>query len=117
MRCILFAFALLTPGMGLAATACSFETECFEAEACGDAAFLFEFSDNGGGARLQQGLSASTEFEDMGGYVVRADQTSVSYAFEGSGATYFLTVAGDDARLSVHMEGPVVATYLGVCER
>ncbi|MEL6242577.1 MAG: hypothetical protein AAFV87_02795 [Pseudomonadota bacterium] len=116
MRIAATCIALALPCVVSATTYCSFEQECFEADACGDAAFLFEYTDNANGARLQQGVTASTEFGDLGGYVMRRDETSVSYAFEGPGAMYFLTVEDAVARLSVHMEGPIVVTYLGRCE-
>ena len=116
MRIAAVCLAMALPGMVSATTYCSFEQECFEADACGDAGFLFEYIDNANGARLQQGVTASTEFGDLGGYVLRRDESSVSYAFEGPGAMYFLTVENAAARLSVHMEGPMVVTYLGRCE-
>ena len=101
-----------------AKTYCVFETECFEADVCAESTFRFDFEKGGGaGANtVNSGVQAVTEFGDLGGYFLKQDGDVDTIAFEGPGAFYFLTVAGRDARLSVHMEGPLVVTYLGACE-
>lgn len=110
--------ALLCAAPALAKTYCVFETECFEAEVCTPSTLRFDF-DKGGGAgaaRISSVVQATTEFGDLGGFFIKQDGDTDTIAFEGAGAFYFLTVTGRDARLSVHMEGPMVVTYLGTCE-
>ena len=110
------ALACATPV--LAKTYCVFSSECFEADACTDSSFRLDFEKGGdaGAARVSSGVTARTEFGDLGGFIIKQDGDQDTIAFEGPGAFYFLTVAGRDARLSVHMEGPLVVTYLGTCE-
>lgn len=110
--CAAALFATLAVGQ----VSCSFDSECFEDDACSDAAFLFEYEDLAGGARLQQGVTATTEFGTFGGYTLKRFETGAHYMFEGASTMYFLSVEAGQARLSVHMEGPMVVTYLGQCE-
>lgn len=116
---LVFALAMCAAPAAVAAkTYCIFETECFEAEACSESTFRFDFEKGGGAgaARVSSGVQATTEFGDLGGFIIKQEGDVDTIAFEGPGAFYFLTVAGRAARLSVHMEGPLVVTYLGACE-
>lgn len=97
---------------------CLFTTECVEDAACADAAFRMDLFVPGapGGARLQTGLRAVTDFGDLSGYSLSRSPDVALHVFEGSGAHYVPSVGTDAARLSVHMEGPMVVSYLGICE-
>ncbi len=110
--------AVCLPVAASAKTYCVFQTECFEAEACAESTFRLDFEGGGsaGGTRLSNGVVAETEFGDLPGYVIRQSEGAATYAFETGSAMYFLSFEGRDARLSVHMEGPMVVGYLGTCE-
>ncbi len=97
---------------------CVFTTECFEADACQDAAFRFDFIKGGaaGAAQLNTGVQATTEFGDLGGYILKQTPDAATYAFEAPGTFYFLTVADREARLTTHLPGPMSVHYLGTCE-
>ena len=108
--------AIAFAGTAQAGVTCSFFLECYEADPCSETSFVFEFTDHAAGARLQQGVTASTDFGDLGGYTLKRDGAYARYVFEGPGAMYFLTVEGPAARLSVHTEGPGKVGYIGLCE-
>lgn len=99
---ILWAGVLSVVASGAAADmACSFGTECFDGEACGESGFSLSIV----------GDAMETEF---GSYPVQ-DLGGALYA-AGDGAHYLLTTGDSGARLSVHMDGPMVVSYLGTCE-
>ncbi|THH38539.1 hypothetical protein E4Z66_02930 [Aliishimia ponticola] len=103
---------LCLTGPGLAASACLFTAECFEADGCAESGFTLDLADADDAGRVV----AATEFGDLTGRGLERAAVGVSYVLEGAGAVYLLTMSGTDARLSVHMEGPIVATYLGTCD-
>lgn len=101
-----------------AKTYCIFDTECFETDTCAEAAFRLDFvaGGNAGSGRLANAVSATTEFGDMGGYVLKQTQDARTYAFEADAAFYILRIEDRTARLSVQMPGPMAITYHGTCE-
>ncbi len=116
MRWVL-GFFFLAQGVA-AQTYCIFDVECFEGDACSAAAFRIDITkgSDAGDARSPNGVQAKTEFGDLSGYMLKQTPEVVTYAFEGDGAFYFLSLEGRDARLSVHMPGPMRVGYQGTCE-
>lgn len=101
----LAALALIVPGPALAELACSFTTECFEAEACQDSSLSLELVDG-------DPMTIVTEFGDFEVLGFHDD----AWLARGAGMTLLLTRGlSGDARASFHLEGPMVTTYLGSC--
>lgn len=90
---------------------CRFEQECFEAEACTVADFALDIE-----GHATEGVTATTDFGPLEGSIITRDGTARHLVLEGPGAIYFLSIGESGARLSVHMEGPVMVSYLGTCE-
>ncbi|PIE12545.1 MAG: hypothetical protein CSA70_09535 [Rhodobacterales bacterium] len=104
------AAALLTLALPAPALAfpCSFPTECYEAEACGDAGFAIDVN-------LAE-KRVSTEFGDLTILTVTRTDSLITLFASGSGAAYLMSTTRDTARLSTHSnDGPQVITYLGHC--
>ena len=90
---------------------CRFEQECFEAEACTAADFALDIEEH-----ATEGVTATTDFGPLQGSIIKRDETARHLVLEGPGAMYFLSIGESGARLSVHMEGPILVSYLGACE-
>lgn len=105
------AMLALTAGAAQAQMVCQFEAECFEQDGCMESGFGLTVIEG------ENGLVFETEFGDLN--VVHFGPSSVYFVglAEGEGARYLLSsVADGDARLSVHLEGPIAVTYLGQCK-
>ena len=117
------AFSLCAQG-AVAATLCTFTTECVQDESCAETTFSLEYTlssctDVGG----PRSIHAISDFGDLLG-----DETASpcstgytrayaqSFYLSGDGAEYLLSQYKDQAWLSVEMGGPFRINYLGTCE-
>ena len=88
---------------------CSFNTECFEAEACAEANFTASVD--------VESEKITTEFGDLTIVAVKQETRTMTLFATGAGAEYLLSVTPQAARLTTHAnEGPMVISYLGTCE-
>ncbi|MBU2982340.1 hypothetical protein KO498_11030 [Lentibacter algarum] len=104
----LISFAIASPTTA-EAFGCSFVTECFEAEACGETTFTAEVD--------IKGEKLETEFGDLSIVAVKERPALKTMFATGDGAEYLLSITPQGARLTTHAnEGPLVISYLGSCE-
>ena len=88
---------------------CTFQTECYEDEACGETTFAAEVD--------VKGEKLVTEFGDLIIVAVKKRPALMTLFATGDGAEYLLSITPKAARLSPHAnEGPQVISYLGSCE-
>lgn len=93
---------------------CSFDMECFEAETCTQTDFQTTIEHNDEFAFVLQSVA-----EDVTGLVFDNGMPDRASTLMGQTETaaHLLTIQPDGAaRYSVHMQGPMVITYLGNCE-
>ncbi|MEM7488454.1 MAG: hypothetical protein AAF390_04950 [Pseudomonadota bacterium] len=94
-------------GAASAQMACTFETECYEAEGCAEAGFALIMEDGEDGTILVTDFGdLAVEELDPGVWLARSD-----------GLAALLSVGEEGtARASFHLPGPQAVTYLGTCE-
>lgn len=107
MRAIICSVCLMVWSAPLAAQTCTFTSECFEAEACGDTSFSMSVEN---GAMV---TDAETIPVSQGG----SAETRVFVGVTAS-AFHVLTAGSDGtARYSTHIfDGPLMVNYLGACD-
>ncbi len=109
MRGLIAAMLLLPAPLWAEGIACTFTTECFEADACTEANFAAEVA--------VENERISTEFGDLTIVAVKRTPANLTLFATGDGAEYLLSVTPQAARLTTHAnEGPMVISYLGTCE-
>jgi len=92
---------------------CRFTTECFEAEACDDAAFELRIAPGDTNGRVRLGSIAD---EVTGTLTVGSSGATVILA-RGPTSFQLLTILDTAARYTLHLtDGPAVVTYHGSCE-
>lgn len=94
--------------------ACSFETECYETEACDGAAFSFRLSAGEAAGEVLMRSPSETITGRTGG----SGETALIWSPDTESAAHLLNWGVDGtARYSVHLLlGPEVVTYHGLCE-
>lgn len=108
MKAALHILAICLAGPALAIS-CGFDTECYEAQDCGESDFSAE-------VLLEEQIIA-TAFGDLIIVAVKQAETLITLFATGTGAEYLMSIGPEASRLSVHMnEGPVAMTYMGQCE-
>ena len=93
---------------------CHFTTECFESEPCSDTDFGFVVNHND-----DVGFIIQTDAENIDGLVFdnRFPEETSTLIGQTETAYHMLTIAPDGtARYSLHMQGPMVVSYMGQCE-
>lgn len=106
---LLSALPLLAGAATAAEFTCTFETECYETEACQPADLVIEVS--------SEDKEIRTEAGDFTIVAIRELRDITTVFANDRNATYLLTAVEDGARFSVHIEsGPQVVTYHGICE-
>jgi len=93
---------------------CHFTTECFESEPCSDTDFGFAVNHND-----DVGFIIQTDAENIDGLVFdnRFPEETSTLIGQTETAYHMLTIAPDGtARYSLHMQGPMVVSYMGQCE-
>lgn len=123
MRTFLLCIALIWAHAAQAEVKCNFTAECMAGEACADTTFSLAYQvTTCPRAPGPRGISAVADFGDLSGIELdngcsgTGPEVANRFALSGDGATYLLTLHGSDARLSVHMDGPMAITYQGTCE-
>jgi hypothetical protein len=119
MKRFLIPLLLLAPTATFAGPAvlaqCMFNSECIEGEACEVTNYMVIVYENNAAPFTMESVSETItgEFiEDRGG-----DGNSTLFG-TSTGAAHLLTIAPNgDARYSVQMDGPMIISYLGNCER
>ncbi|KNG93005.1 hypothetical protein ATO11_13840 [Pseudaestuariivita atlantica] len=94
-----------------AAMQCRFTTECYEAESCTEASFDVTLD--------TETNSISTEFGDFRMARVAAKDGSwfQAWGIDHTQKLFYLILAeGSDARMTLHMAGPQMVSYVGTCE-
>lgn len=96
------------------AVACTFETQCYEAEACDDAALRVKLSAGETPGSVQMRSPEETVIGTPGG----SDTTSLTWIAETDTAIHLMSWGADgSARYTLHLTlGPAVVSYLGSCE-
>lgn len=120
MKCNLLpslVFLALAPAPAIATSQvvqCSFDTECYEAEACDRAGFSLRLSAGEADGEIVMRSPGETVTGRAGG----TDETSLTWTAETESAAHLLSWGSDgSARYSVHLLlGPEVVTYHGTCE-
>jgi len=108
MRAAIITAVALVPSWAMARE-CVFEASCIETEACTSLALNAEIDIPNGTLITDYGTALNE------GYMGRAG--SETMLFRDDDRTFLLTVASNEARLTVHHdEGPRSETYLGMCE-
>ena len=108
---------LMLPTMAYGAddfAACHFTTECFESESCTDTDFSFAVNHND-----DVGFIIQTDAENIDGLVFdnRFPEETSTLIGQTETAYHMLTIAPDGAaRYTLHMQGPMVVSYMGTCE-
>jgi len=98
---------------------CRFETECFEADACQDTAFVADFSGKAGGLNADAMALVAKLSSDAGEVELFGAAQGEILALSGGPVTarHMLTLSGSAARYSVHYsDGPLMISYSGICE-
>ncbi len=110
--------ALLATAPALAASdtfaECTFELECFEADACTATDFQATVEHDDTLAFIMRTVS-----EDIGGVVFENGAPEAASILMGQTdtASHLLTIQpGGATRYTVHMQGPLVVSYMGTCE-
>lgn len=115
MRCKAAALQALCLGASLAAASpalaflCSFQTECYEDDACAPSTFMLEvqFDEN----------SISTEAGDWIIVARKTEPALITMFAAAKGTEYLISITPEAARLSGHLNaGPRAIQYLGTCE-
>ncbi|MCV6598426.1 MAG: hypothetical protein OIF40_15235 [Mangrovicoccus sp.] len=109
--------AMIAPGAALAewvTITCTFETECYEAEACDGAGFSMDLSAGEAPGEVVMRSAAET----ISGTGAGHDATSLIWRAETESAAHLLSWGADGAaRYSVHLlMGPAMVSYIGSCE-
>ncbi|MEM1360164.1 MAG: hypothetical protein AAGF94_00405 [Pseudomonadota bacterium] len=118
MKAVVFSATALcaaTPALAEWVTvACSFKTQCYEADACDDAALLVKLSAGDTPGTVQMRSPEETVIGTPGG----SDTTSLTWIAETETAVHLMSWGADgSARYSLHLTlGPAVVSYLGSCE-
>ena len=105
----------IAPAGPVLAVICTFATECFETERCQDTTFALDYAISSDRIEGFRAATAETDFGSLLGIAPAVD-AGVVLVLRGGDTQYFLTHSDAGARLSVHMAGPSVVTYHGVCE-
>ena len=113
----LFLPVLLVFGLPAAASvevACTFVTECYEAEACDEANFTFKL---GAGDEPRTAVMRTTE-GPVTGSVGGDDASSLYWIAETPNSVQVLSWGADgSARYTLHLtDGPAIVSYHGSCE-
>ncbi|MCV2892377.1 hypothetical protein [Lentibacter sp. XHP0401] len=88
---------------------CTFQTECYEDEACGPSEFALE-------VQLDE-QSISTETGDWIIVAKKSEDALITIFAAAKGAEYLVSITPEAARLSGHLNtGPRAIQYLGTCE-
>lgn len=100
---------LIISALPAAAQDCSFDTECYEAEACQPTSFALSVD--------LAGEKLVTDFGDLQIVAAKTTPPLTTLFATGDGAEYLLSRSGDTARFTAHAnEGPAVISYLGTCK-
>lgn len=115
MRCKAAALQALCLGASLAAASpalaflCSFQTECYEDNACAPSTFMLE-------VQLDEN-SISTEAGDWIIVARKTEPALITMFAAAKGTEYLISITPEAARLSGHLNaGPRAIQYLGTCE-
>jgi len=114
---LLLPLALALPNAALAqwvTVTCSFETECYEAEACDGAAFSVDLS----AGEAPEEVVMRSAAETIIGRTTGSDATSLVWKAETESAAHMISWGAEGAaRYSVHLLlGPEMVNYIGTCE-
>ncbi len=111
---LLFVPTLASAGPSILAE-CTFTSECIEGEACEMSDYAMTVYENDTAPFIMETASENITgsfFDDKG-----KDGNSTLFG-NSAGAAHLLTIAPNgDARYSIQMDGPMVISYLGNCER
>ncbi|MCW1955377.1 hypothetical protein [uncultured Lentibacter sp.] len=105
----LFLIGCLCMASSAQAFVCRFQTECYEAEACGAADYLIDVQ--------LQNQSVSTADGDWVIVAKKSEAALITLFAAAKGVEYLVSITPEAARLSGHLNaGPRAIQYLGTCE-